>query len=106
MAATEWQLAGQVSVDAQRIDRQNGIGWLVRIEVRVVRCEEHFGARHAGGADTSSHMVKAAWNAWLRIALCEPMKWTPWTERAVGQCLALTRDAPDLRSAADDGRPA
>ena len=51
-AAAERQVGGQVAVQAQRVHRQHGIGGLVRVELRVVRGDEHLGAGYArrGGA--------------------------------------------------------
>ena len=99
MAAAERQVGGQVAIDALRVDRQHRLGRLVRVEVGIVRCEEHLGARHARGGRAAWQMVEATRHVGFRIPLRQPVERPPRAERAVRQRLAHPLDTPDFRRA-------
>ena len=77
MAAAERQNRRQVAVEAQGIDRQNGIGCCFGIEARVVGGDVDFtaGKRHRRLAP--DHVIKASRAVFVAVGVAEPVERPP-----------------------------
>src|SRR5882724_5933667 len=94
--AAEWKSRRQVAVEAESIDRQDGLGRRCGVEAGVVRGDIHLAAGKRRRAIAPNGVVKTPRRISIRIGVSEAIEWAPGSRAAVGTGFTHSLDLPDL----------
>src|SRR5262249_11973957 len=95
-SAAEWKSGRQVAVEAESIDRQDGLDRRRGVEAGVVRGDVHLAAAKRRRAIAPNGVIKAPRHVSIRIGVSEAIEWAPWSRAAVWTGFTHSLDLPDL----------